>query len=138
MNGLESLPVELIAEILGELDLQSLIVVSYLSKRLHAVASDSSLNPWRRPILRNLLRPSSAHYERCMANLCVRHTVPRQNWIEIASLAKAEWLLFDASLPNLKEAEWEECFRRRFLPSWRKWKKEEGTWKSAFLKCAPR
>lgn len=47
MNGFESLPVELIAEILGELDLTSLILVSYLSRRLHAIASDPSLNPWK-------------------------------------------------------------------------------------------
>jgi hypothetical protein len=137
MNGFESLPVELIAEILSELDVQSLIIVSCLSRRLRTVASDTSLNPWRRPILRNLLTPVGAQYEPCMTNLFVRHTVPRQNWIEIASLARAEWLLFEATgRPNLKEVEWEECFRRRFLPSWQKWKKDEATWKSTFWKCA--
>lgn len=130
----ESLPVELIAEILGELDITSLITVSYLSRRLHNITSDSSLNPWRKPILRNLRTCRDAPYEPCLRHLSVRHTVPRQNWVEIMTLARAEWLLFEATLPNLKEVEWEECFNRRFLPGWRKWKKD-GTWKQAFLKC---
>ena len=134
MNGFESLPVELIAEILGELDLTSLILVSYLSRRLHAIASDPSLNPWRRPILRNLREHPGNTYETCLKTLSVRHTVPRHNWVEIMSLARAEWLLFDATLPRLNEWEWAECFKRRFLPGWGKWKKEDTTWQAAFLK----
>lgn len=132
MNGFESLPVELIAEILGELDLESLIVVSYLSRRLHSVASDSSLNPWRRPILRNLLVQPGVSYESCLKHLSVRGTVPRQNFVEVLSLARAEWVILHFTWPNLKEAEWEECFKRRFLPGWQKWKKDGDTWRSTF------
>lgn len=130
----ESLPVDLIAEILGELDLESLIKVSYLSKRLYMVASDSFLNPWRKPILRNL---QSHKYEEALKHLSVRVIVPRQNWIEILSLARPSFILYEATLPNLKAAEWEECFKRRFLPSWQKWRKE-CTWKEAFLKSVGR
>lgn len=129
---LEALPVELIADILSELDLDSLIRCSYLSKRLHLVASDPALNPWRKPILRNLI---AHNYEPALKHLSVRMTVPRHNWVEILSLAHPSFLLFEATLPNLKESEWEECFKRRFLPSWRKWKRE-GSWKEGFLKCA--
>lgn len=50
------------------------------------------------------------------------------------SLGKAEYILFEMTLPNLKETEWEECFHRRFLPGWAKWK--TSTWKAAFLKYA--
>ena len=128
----QSLPVELIADILSELDLESLIKVSYLSRRLHHIASDSSLNPWRAPILRNLY---SSSYENSLKHLSVRHTVPRQNWVEILSIARPSFLLYEASIPALKDSEWEECFKRRFLPGWQKWKKE-GTWKEAFLKLA--
>ena len=113
--------------------LASLVVVSYLSRRLHGIASHPSLNPWRKPILRNLYMHQDGEYEPCLRTLSVRHTVPRQNWVEIISLAKADWLLFEATLPNLKDVEWEECFRRRFLPGWRKWKKD-GTWRAAFMK----
>jgi hypothetical protein len=125
----ESLPVELIADILSELDLETLIKLSNLSRRLHFIASDSSLNPWRAPILRNL---RSNSYEACLKHLSVR-SIPRQNWVEILSIAPPAFLLFESTLPNLKASEWEECFKRRFLPGWRKWKKEGG-WKEAFLK----
>ncbi|KAI9000812.1 hypothetical protein BD414DRAFT_451507 [Trametes punicea] len=134
--SLEALPVELVADILSELDIASLITVSYLSRGLRLVASEPSLNPWRRPILRNLLN-TDGDYEPALKHLSVRQTVPRQNWLEILTLGKAEYLLFDMTLPNLKEAEWEECFRRRFLPGWTKWKKES-TWKAAFLKILHR
>ncbi|TCD67562.1 hypothetical protein EIP91_012259 [Steccherinum ochraceum] len=133
----EALPVELIADILGELDIASLIKVSYLSRRLHTIASDSSLNPWRRPILRNLCVPPEESYEPALKHLSVRHTVPRHNWLEVLSVAKAGWILFEATLPNLRESEWEECFKRRFLPGWERWKKD-GTWKEAFLRILNR
>jgi hypothetical protein len=64
----ESLPVELIADILAELDLESIIKTSHLSRRFHHISSDPSLNPWRRPILRNL---RSGVYERCLKHLSV-------------------------------------------------------------------
>ena len=128
------LPVELIAHILSLLDLASLITVSYLSRRLHSIAADSSLNPWRDPILRNL---QDGTYEPSLKTLCVRYIVPRQNWIEILSLARSDFLLFEATLPNLKGYEWEECFRRQFLPGWRKWKKEGSQWREAFMKWVP-
>ena len=131
----ESLPVDLIADILGELDLDSLITISILSKRLRNIVSDPSLNPWRRPILRVL---RSDNYESALKNLSVRSTVPRQNWIEILSLASSSFILYEATLPNLTSEEWEECFNRRFLPGWRRWRKD-GTWKKAYLKsvCRP-
>ena len=46
-----------------------------------------------------------------------------------------EFLLFEATVPNLNEREWDECFRRRFLPSWTYWKKSSG-WRIAFHKYA--
>ena len=127
---LESLPVELITAILEELDLASLVIVSSLSRRLHSIASDRSLNPWRTPILRNL---HSGTYEPSLRHLSVRTTVPRQNWIEILSRAQPRFLLFEATLPNIKEADWQECFRRRFLPGWQKWKRES-SWHETFIK----
>lgn len=126
----ERLPVDLIAEILGELDLDSLVKMAYVSKRFYSVASDPSLNPWRRPIMRML----HVHmYEAALKHLSVRLTVPRRNWIEILALARPSFVLYDATLPNLRSEEWEECFRRRFLPSWEKWRKDS-SWKEAYLK----
>lgn len=124
------LPVDLIAEILSELDLDSLIKTSHASKQLYMVASDTSLNPWRRPILRNL---RSTTYESALKHLSVRSIVPRQNWIDILSAARPFFILYEATLPNLKSSQWEECYKRRFLPGWRKWRKDS-PWKEAFIK----
>ena len=124
MITFDSLPVEPIADILGELDLSSLVTVCYLSRRLRAISSEPALNPWRRPILRTLHHHPDAEYDPALRHLSVRTTVPRNNFVEILSMARAHYLLFEASLPHLKDSEWEECFRRRFLPSWTKVKKE--------------
>lgn len=62
--------------------------------------------------------------------------VPKHNWIEIMSKAHPEFLLFEAVIPNLTEHEWNECFKRRFLPSWAYWKKGS-SWRIAFHKCVP-
>lgn len=104
--------------------------VSGLSRRLRGVISDPGLNPWRRPILRRL---HSGVYGTDLANLSLRTIVPKHNWIEIMSKAHPEFLLFEATVPNLNEHEWGECFRRRFLPSWGYWKKSSN-WRSAFQK----
>jgi len=54
------------------------------------------------------------------------------------SLARAEYILFEATLPNLKSFEWQECFRRRFLPGWSKRKKVGSQWKAIFLQVLHR
>lgn len=127
----ESLPVELIAEILSELDLTSLVTVSCLSRRLRSIAGDSALNPWKRPIAQNLLQRDGA-YEPCLAYLAEHSTFPRANWLDILSAARPDFLLFDANVPNLPDADYAEAFRRRFLPSWVKWKREGCKWKEAY------
>ncbi|KAG6830328.1 hypothetical protein H0H92_001263 [Tricholoma furcatifolium] len=130
----QSLPVELIADILEELDIHSLVILSAVSKRLRFILSEPSLNPWRRPILRAL---RSGDYQTTLKTLSVHSTVPRHNWIEILSLASPPYILFELTLPNLKSEEWEECFNRRFLPGWRRWKKDS-SWRKTFLKMLHR
>lgn len=127
--SLETLPVELLADILSELDLQSLIIASGLSRRFRAVASDISLNPWRNPMIAGIKSGLPDPY---LTNLSIRNIVPRQNWIEVLVRAPTDWILYKASLPNLKNEEWQECFSRRFLPGWKKWKKDE-SWRHPFL-----
>ncbi|KAF7352578.1 hypothetical protein MVEN_01223100 [Mycena venus] len=127
---LSLLPVELIAKIVGELNLDDVIKISQLSRRLNLVASDPILNVWRLPILRNL---RSEEYEGSLKNLSVYMSVPRHNWVDILSIGRASYILFETTLPNLKDAEWDEAFKRRFLPSWRKWRKDS-SWRPAFLR----
>lgn len=128
--SLETLPVELIASILAELDVVSLRRASETCARLRAVASDALLNPWRSPILRALTRRSPAE----LRHISVLSTVPRQNWIDILCYASPEFLLFEATPPNLTEDQYKIAFRKRFLPSWAKIRKS-GPWREAFLKC---
>ncbi|KAF5393137.1 hypothetical protein D9757_001307 [Collybiopsis confluens] len=134
MSTFLNLPVEVIADVLSELDIDSLVKISYLSRLLHDIVSDPSLNPWRKPILCSL---RSENGENALKHLSVRIIVPRHNWIEILSLASAPFILFEATLPNLKSEEWEEVFNRRFLPGWRKWHKG-ASWKVAFLEVLHR
>ncbi|KAF4619500.1 hypothetical protein D9613_005270 [Agrocybe pediades] len=108
--------------------------MSNVSKRFYAVASDPSLNPWRKPITRIL---STHAYTASLKHLSVRSTVPRQNWIDILSLARPSFILFEATLPNLSSRDWEECFKRRFLPSWDKWRKDL-SWREAYIRLLHR
>jgi hypothetical protein len=126
----QRLPLDLIAEILGQLDLDSLIKMSQVSQRFRMVASDEGLNPWRVPIMRNLL---ANEYEISLKHLSIRTTVPRQNWLDILSLATTPFILFEASLPNLGSLDWKECFRRRFPPSYERMRKGS-PWREFFLK----
>lgn len=128
---IESLPVELIAKIIGEVNLADVVKTSQVSRRLRLVASDTILNVWRLPILRTL--HSTTEYEDALKNLSVYMSVPRHNWVDILALARASYILFEATLPNLKEAEWEEAFKRRFLLSWTRWRKDS-PWKATFLR----
>lgn len=126
---LVSLPVELIASILGDLDIPSLRCASEACSHLRAVTSDALLNPWRGPILRAL----SHHTPAVLKNISVLSTVPRHNWLEILCYASPDFLLFEATLPNLSDDQFKLAFRRRFLPSWAKIRKD-GSWKEAFMK----
>lgn len=128
-----SLPAEVVADILGELDLDGLVVAAAISRRFHLIVSDPSLNPWRHPILRNL---SAGTYEPALAHLSVRTTVPRRNWIQVMSVANPSFLLYEATWPNLTDTDWQECFTRRFLPGWKKWKRDGIRWRGAFMMCA--
>lgn len=127
--SLDTLPVELIASILAGLDIPSLRCASEVCAHLRAVTSDSLLNPWRQPILRTLMQQSLGD----LKTLSVLSTVPRHNWIEILCYASPEFLLFEATLPNLSDDQYQTAFLRRFLPSWSKIRKG-GSWKSAFMK----
>ena len=117
------LPVELVVSVLEELDLQSLVTMSELSRRLREIISDPFLNPWRQPIAR-ILADDTCSGEPLLRHITERSTVPRQNAIDILILAPPAFILFDFTIPNLKQADWEMIFRKRFLPGWDKWKRD--------------
>ena len=132
----ESLPVELIADILGELDIQSLLVASWLSRRLRLIVGDASMNPWRRPILRILrAEDTEAGYCHVLHILGSLPTLPTHNWIDIHTMARPDFLIFEASPPPLPDSHWEECYKRRFLPGWMQWRRKEEPYRKLFHKC---
>lgn len=129
----DGLPVELVVSVLEELDLNSLVTVSTLSRRLRQIISDPFLNPWRQPIARILANGSCAD-EPLLRHIAERSTFPRQNAVDILTLAPASFILFDFTSPNLKQADWELIFRKRFLPGWVKWKRDL-SWREVYKRC---
>lgn len=129
----QELPVELVAEILSQLDLPSLIIVSGISRRFRNIASDPALNPWRGPILRSV-RDRDADYEPALKHLGERSVVPRSCWLDILASARSSFLLFEATIPNLPDIDYQEVFHRRFLPSWKRWRTDNVSWKEVYRK----
>jgi hypothetical protein len=127
---LELLPVELVAEILSELDLPDLFHASQLSTGIRAITADAALNPWRKPVLRAL---NAGAYDSLRQLSDCSTAMPRQNWIEILAIAPPPFVLFNASIPRLASADWEQAFARRFLPAWRRWKRD-ASWREVYLK----
>ena len=124
-------PVELVAEILSELDVPDLIHASQVSRGMRAVVADAALNPWRRAVKRALR--AGAYSALRPLNGCT--AVPEQTWIEILAVAPAPVVLFDACIPRLAAADWADAFARRFLPAWRRWKRD-ASWKEVYLRSA--
>ena len=132
----DGLPVELVVSVLEELDLTSLVTMSALSRRLREIISDPFLNPWRQPIARILANGSCAD-EPLLRHIAERSTVPRQNALDILILAPPAFILFDFTIPNLRQVDWEMIFRKRFLPGWVKWKRDL-SWRETYKRCVRR
>lgn len=128
----EGLPAELIADILSHLEIHDLIRLSNVSRTLRIVLSDANLNPWRAPLLRLLDRQTAPSV---LANISDSVNVfPSANWTIILSRSDPRFLLYECVIPHLAENEWQTAFETRFLPSWKKWKKEDMKWREAFLR----
>lgn len=125
-------PVELVAHILSELDLPDLVHASQVSKGMRAIVADAVLNPWRRAVKRAL---RAGAYSVLIRSLNGCTALPEQNWIEILADAPAPVVLFDACIPRLAAADWADAFSRRFLPAWRRWKRDT-SWKEVYLRSA--
>jgi hypothetical protein len=132
----EGLPAELVADILSYLEVQDLFRLTTTSRTLRVVLADANLNPWRAPLLRLLDLQTSPSI---LANISdFRHVFPDANWTIILSRSDPRFLLYQCVLPRLTDSKWQVAFEARFLPSWKKWKKENMTWREAFLRLVLR
>lgn len=56
-------------------------------------------------------------------------------WIEALVRARPRWILERMVIGSRwRESVWKEAFQRRFLPSWKMYKKEGDTWRAVFLR----
>jgi hypothetical protein len=45
-----------------------------------------------------------------------------------------QWILEDMTIPQLSESSWQECFERRFLPSWKKHRNQRDSYRAIFMR----
>jgi hypothetical protein len=120
MPSLLQIPLELIADILAQLDLLSLLSASRVCRQLAAICRDPLLNPWRSRIEQVLKDEAPDDEFKLLQNLSCLQCIPRRNWFLLLTVASPEFLLFN-DVPLLNDDIYEEAFKTRFLPSWAKW-----------------
>ncbi|KAJ9095308.1 hypothetical protein QFC21_005674 [Naganishia friedmannii] len=144
---LETLPLELISQILTYLPLNSLLPLSTLSRTLLFISSDPTVTPFPASITQEL--DAGPPYSRELEVLGTYSHIPRSCFIQILVRASPEWVLDSMVIPGgITTSEWRECFERRFLPSWKRYKfrnhhhhvtpspdgKGDHTWRATFLR----
>lgn len=55
-------------------------------------------------------------------------------FLDLLVRARPKWIIERLEIGRWKEEVWREAFQRRFLPSWKRYKGEEDTWRAAFLR----
>lgn len=131
-NKFTQLPPDILADIMSHLEILDLTHLSVLSQTLRTVLSDSNLNPWRLPLSTLLACNTSPSV---LASIAVyQQVIPPDNWIMILSRTDSQFLLYKCELPRLSENIWQAAFEARYLPSWKKWKRERMKWREAFLR----
>lgn len=120
----------------SHLPLKDLIPVSLLSSTLRAVSLSPQITPFLGPVQRILLR--GPPYPPELASLGSYTHVARNVFTEILVRGEARWILEEMEIPKLSDAVWEEVFRRRFLPSWRRYREGDERWRAMFLRMLRR
>ncbi|EIW71472.1 hypothetical protein TREMEDRAFT_73318 [Tremella mesenterica DSM 1558] len=55
-------------------------------------------------------------------------------FIDVLVKCPPRWILERFEMGRWRDTIWKESFERRFLPSWKRYKKEEDTWRAVFLR----
>jgi hypothetical protein len=121
------------------LDLEQILVLSFLSRTLHFVVSDATTTPLHPPI--DELLDAGPPYPSCLATLGTYTHIPRSVYIPILVRASPQSILEDMVLPSgLTDSQWRQVFASRFLPSWKRYKDppERTSWRAAYLRVLRR
>jgi hypothetical protein len=54
--------------------------------------------------------------------------------LEILVRARPRWILERLEVGRWPESVWQEAFERRYLPSWKAFKKDDDSWRAVFLR----
>ena len=132
----DRLPAELISHILSFLPLQDLISASQVSTLTYEICSSSILSPWAGPI--NIALDTDPYPESLNQLGCYSY-IPRSTFLPILVKARPQFIGGPMQMPvGLRERDWEDVMRRRFLASWASesgnWVREGMKWKELFMR----
>lgn len=120
-NRLQDLPTELIEAVLAECSLQAALTLSQLSSTLRAVCTESLA--WTRPLLAaaeaagvHLLHsPSHSPLDADLLASAAGRTLPSRCFIPLLPVLSRSFVQ-TMELPRLRNSEWKQVCRVRFLP----------------------
>lgn len=121
------------------LPLPDLIPFLSLHSALHNLTR-SHLTPLR-AVIRDILR-TGPPYPSALAILpSLSHLVGHDDgnlFVDVLVRAAPKWILESLEIGRWRDHIWKEAFERRFLPSWKRYKAPEDTWRAAFLRIVGR
>lgn len=120
----------------SHLPLKEVIQITLLSTTLRWIAFSPLLTPFSAPVHRVLLRGPPYPVE--ITTLGSYTHIARSVFIEILVRGEARWVLEDLEIPHLRDQVWEEVFKRRFLPSWTRYKEEGEKWRAVTMRMLRR
>lgn len=122
------------------LPLDSLVSLTDTHSTFRALAASPPLTPFAAPILAALLKGPA--YPQSLRTLAWTHPyLPPALFLHILVRAPPRFILDELELPRLSSGYWQEAFRRRFLPSWIRYRdentaaKDKPSWRATFLRC---
>jgi hypothetical protein len=115
-------------------------LLPYLSLHPKLLAlTQSHLSPF--PDLIDELLLAGPPYPHLLAVLpTLRSFLPNDDgrmFIPLLVRARPRWLLERMEMGHWPETIWKEAFERRFLPSWKEFKKTDDSWRAIFLRSVP-
>ncbi|TXT12974.1 hypothetical protein VHUM_01375 [Vanrija humicola] len=133
--GLLDLPGDILSQIAAYLPLPDVIQFLSLHSAIHEL-THSHLTPLR-PVIRDALRRGPPYPTALEVLPSISHLLAADDgalFLDVLVRAPAKWILERFELGRWRDHIWHEAFDRRFLPSWKRYKLPEDSWRAAFLR----